>query len=195
MPPPWESEARSGKMGPSPKDTGKESKCKHFNWFMSSEVPPRICLVTADFVCAHAVGCLSHPPVGCWDHQEPRLGLRGSQGFKGWPGRMGRTGYLRGSGTGGPQPHQWKEKSGQPETRWPLYGPKSRTARLAHCSPSDSVRFCPHPDHCRLAVLGCLFPVPMWQQQWRRQQTYFIWQYRYMDTIMAASWWGRNRER
>lgn len=41
-----------------------------------------------------------------------------------------------------------------------------------------------------------LFPVPVWQEQWRRQrQAYFKLQYRYMDTIMAASWWGRNRER
>lgn len=64
-----------------------------------------------------------------------------------------------------------------------------------------------------LAQVTPLDPVPTpvtaaWQRQgaspqflggsrrWRRQkQTYFRLQYRYMDTIMAASWWERNGPR
>lgn len=42
-----------------------------------------------------------------------------------------------------------------------------------------------------LSCAKCLFLASVWQQQvGRKKLSYFRLQYRYMDTIMAASWWG-----
>lgn len=67
--------------------------------------------------------------------------------------------------------------------------PSPEEQSQVNSSPRDTVGFCPHPDHC-------LFTVLIRQQQWWKEKpTYSRLQYRYMDTIMAASWWERNRKR
>lgn len=125
-------------------------------------------------------------PGESWGHQELLLAFR-----KGYQGFERQTG---GTAGGLPSLELALEQVGPNPIngRQSLKGWSLRGLPVAHMALLD-------PVATLIMALGSArepFPVPVWQEQWRRQRrTYFKLQYRYMDTIMAASWWGRNRER
>lgn len=143
-------------------------------------------------------GAFLSSPSGVLGSPRAPRGLKEYQGFKRQTGVMGRrTGYLRtGSGTGGPQPYQWKA------VRRSLKGLVSTWSQLQNSKAGPALA------QMTLKILSPLRSLLLGSQcQGASSQflcgsssgggrsTYFKLQYTYMDTVMEASWWGRNRKR